>query len=83
MQEKEAILGMKLDSRMIVLEKGRLTLFFDEIGFKGNWLITALGPTVGAGLATLVVRDTKEDVRIIDVRSWIDDDDSLSGVFGY
>ena len=54
-KEKEAILGMKLDSRMIVLEKGRLTLFFDEIGFKGNWLITALGPTVGAGLATLVV----------------------------
>ena len=55
MKEKEAILGMELDSRMIVLEKGMLTLFFDEIGFKGNWLITALGPTVGAGLAALVV----------------------------
>ena len=53
MKEKEAILGMELDSRMIVLEKGRLTLFFDEIGFKGNWLITALGPTMGAGLAAL------------------------------
>ena len=54
MKEKETILGMDLKSSMIVLEKGRLTLFFDEIGFKGNWLITALGPTVGAGLATLV-----------------------------
>ena len=57
MQEKKVppILGMDLDSSMIVLEKGRVKLFFDEIGFKGNWLITALGPTVGAGLATLVV----------------------------
>ena len=53
MQEKEAILGMDLAPSMIVLEKGRLTLFFDEIGFKGNWLITALGPTMGAGLASL------------------------------
>ena len=57
MKEKEVppILGMDLDPMMIVLEKGRIKLFFDEIGFKGNWLITALGPTVGAGLATLVV----------------------------
>ncbi len=55
MKKKEAILGMDLTPDMIVLEKGRLTLFFDEIGFKGNWLITALGPTVGTGLATLVV----------------------------
>ncbi|MBR2362937.1 MAG: hypothetical protein IKA80_09900 [Spirochaetaceae bacterium] len=55
MKEKETILEMELDPRMIVLEKGMLTLFFDEIGFGGNWLITALGPTVGAGLATLVV----------------------------
>lgn len=54
-KEKETILGMNLESSMKVLDKGKLTLFFDEIGFKGNWLITALGPTVGAGLATLVV----------------------------
>lgn len=57
MQEKKGspILGMEFDSRMIVLEKGMLKLFFDEIGFGGNWLITALGPTVGAGLAALMV----------------------------
>lgn len=55
MKEKEAILGMALNPNMIVLEKGMLKLFFDEIGFGGNWLITALGPTVGTGLATLVV----------------------------
>jgi len=38
---------------------------------------------INAGITTLVVRDTKEDYRVIDVQSWIDDDDSLSGVFGY
>ena len=57
MKEKKVppILGMNLPPDMIVLEKGRIKLFFDEIGFKGNWLITALGPTVGVGLAALVV----------------------------
>ena len=38
---------------------------------------------INAGISTLVVRDTEEDYRVIDVQSWIDDDDSLSGVFGY
>lgn len=38
---------------------------------------------INAGITTVVVRDTREDYRIIDVESWIDDDDSLSGVFGY
>ncbi|MBQ7366634.1 MAG: hypothetical protein IJW57_05350 [Spirochaetaceae bacterium] len=57
MKEKKVppILGMDLPPDMIVLEKGRLKLFFDEIGFKSNRLITALGPTVGAGLAALMV----------------------------
>ena len=38
---------------------------------------------INAGITTLVVRDTKNDFRVIDVQTWIDDDDSLSGVFGY
>ena len=38
---------------------------------------------INAGISTLVVRDTKDEYRVIDVQSWIDDDDSLSGVFGY
>ena len=38
---------------------------------------------INAGITTLVVRDTKDDFRVIDVQDWIDDDDSLSGVFGY
>ena len=38
---------------------------------------------INAGITTLVVRDTKEDYRIINVEDWIEDDDSLSGIFGY
>ena len=38
---------------------------------------------INAGISTVIVRDDKENFRIIDVQSWIDDDDSLSGQFGY
>ena len=38
---------------------------------------------INAGISTVIIRDTAEDFRIIDVQSWIDDDDSLSGNFGY
>ncbi len=38
---------------------------------------------INAGITTVIVRDTKEDYRIINVADWIEDDDSLSGQFGY
>ncbi|MBQ2734661.1 MAG: cytidine deaminase [Clostridia bacterium] len=38
---------------------------------------------INAGITTVVVRDTKDDYRVIDVNDWIENDDSLSGVFGY
>jgi dCMP deaminase len=38
---------------------------------------------INAGIARVVVRDTKEDYRIIEVSDWIENDDSLSGEFGY
>ncbi len=38
---------------------------------------------INAGISTVIVRDTEDDYRIIDVNSWIEDDDSLSGKFGY
>ncbi len=38
---------------------------------------------INAGISTVVIRDTEDEFRTIDVQSWIDDDDSLSGVFGY
>lgn len=38
---------------------------------------------INAGIAQVVIRDTKEDYRVIDVNDWVENDDSLSGVFGY
>ena len=38
---------------------------------------------INAGIATVVIRDDKENFRVLDVNDWIDNDDSLSGVFGY
>ena len=37
---------------------------------------------INAGISTVIIRDDKENYRIIDVQSWIDDDDSLSGKYG-
>ena len=38
---------------------------------------------INAGISRVVVRDTPDTYRIIEVREWIYDDDSLSGQFGY
>ena len=38
---------------------------------------------INAGIEKVVIRDTKTDYREIPVREWIENDDSLSGTFGY
>ncbi len=38
---------------------------------------------INAGIAKVVLRDTENEYRIVDVNEWIEDDDSLSGKFGY
>ncbi len=38
---------------------------------------------LNAGIATVIIRDDKEHYRKIDVQEWIENDDSLSGQFGY
>ena len=38
---------------------------------------------INAGIEKVVVRDTKDEFRVINVSDWIEDDDSLSGKFGY
>ena len=38
---------------------------------------------INAGIETVVIRDTKDEYRVIKVSEWIDNDDSLSGKFGY
>ncbi len=38
---------------------------------------------INAGIAKVVVRDDKDNYRVIDVNDWIADDESLRGVLGY
>ncbi|MBQ2765957.1 MAG: cytidine/deoxycytidylate deaminase family protein [Clostridia bacterium] len=38
---------------------------------------------INAGIEKVIIRTGKEDFKIVDVSSWIEDDDSLSGKFGY
>lgn len=38
---------------------------------------------INAGIEHVVIRDTDEDYRVIDVQDWIDNDESLIGTFGY
>ena len=38
---------------------------------------------INAGIETVVIRDTPEEYRVISVSDWIENDDSLTGVFGY
>ena len=37
---------------------------------------------INAGISQVIIRDDSENYRIIDVESWIEDDDSLTGIFG-
>ena len=38
---------------------------------------------LNAGIAQVVIRDTPTEYRVINTLEWIENDDSLSGVFGY
>ena len=38
---------------------------------------------LNAGIARVVVRDNATEYRVIDTAEWIENDDSLSGQFGY
>ncbi|MBE6569073.1 MAG: cytidine deaminase [Ruminococcaceae bacterium] len=38
---------------------------------------------INAGISTVVIRETESDYTVIDTQEWIDNDDSLSGNFGY
>ncbi len=38
---------------------------------------------INAGIETVIIRDTPEEYRVIPVREWIENDDSLTGTFGY
>lgn len=38
---------------------------------------------INSGIKEVIIRDTKDEYRVIDVTTFIENDDSLEGVFGY
>ena len=38
---------------------------------------------INAGISKVIVRDTENTYRIVDVQDWIENDESLAGSFGY
>jgi len=38
---------------------------------------------INAGIRQVIIRDTHDEYRIVDVNDWVLDDESLSGQFGY
>ena len=38
---------------------------------------------INAGIAKVYIRDTKDEYRVVDVQSWIDNDESTEGILGY
>ena len=38
---------------------------------------------INAGIEKVYIRDTRNDYRMVLVQDWIDNDESLEGVFGY
>ncbi len=66
------------------------TLFLVGRDYKTKEIVPGANPCalckrmiINAGISQVVVRDTHEGYRIIDVQSWIDHDDSLTGQRGY
>ena len=38
---------------------------------------------INAGIEQVVIRDTREDYRVVAVRDWVENDESLEGTKGY
>ena len=38
---------------------------------------------INAGIERVYIRDNKNDYRVIEVKDWIEQDESLDGKFGY
>lgn len=38
---------------------------------------------INAGIDKVIIRDTKDEYRVIEVQEWLDNDDSLSDEVGY
>lgn len=73
---REAMLGSKLYLVGIEVETG-------EYVKNSNCCAMCKRQILNAGIETVIIRDDKDNFREIKTSEWIDDDDSLTGEFGY
>lgn len=66
------------------------TIYLACIDFKTKQLVPNTNPCsmckrqiINAGITTVIVRDDNDKFHTINVNSWIEDDESLTGVLGY
>ena len=50
---------------------------------KSNSCMLCKKMIINAGIEKVIIRDSKDDYRVIDVKEYIDNDDSLDGTGGY
>jgi dCMP deaminase len=54
-----------------------------ELVSEANSCIMCKRLIINAGIENVIIRDTKDEYRIIKVQEWIEDDDSLNNKLGY
>lgn len=65
------------------------TLYLVGVNLDGSYIENANScamckrTIINSGIATVIIRDTKEDFRVIDVEDWIKNDESLDLTLGY
>jgi dCMP deaminase len=66
------------------------TLYLVGVDYQTKQLVQGANPCamckrmiINAGISTVIVRDTIDTFRTIDVATWVEDDESLEGQLGY
>lgn len=65
------------------------TLYLVGLEVDGSYVLNANSCSmckrliINSGIEHVIIRDTVDDYRIINVKKWIDDDESLDGILGY
>ncbi|MBR6735279.1 MAG: dCMP deaminase family protein [Oscillospiraceae bacterium] len=65
------------------------TLYLVGVNLDGSYIENANScamckrTIINSGIETVIIRDTKEDFRVIKVEDWINDDESLNLTLGY
>ena len=71
-----------LPNHMISTDVKDMPEFFQQERFDGNSMMCKK-LVINAGIREVIVRETPDTFTVYDVSAWIEDDDSMTGKFGY